>query len=407
MRENTRIRGALATVAWGALLTVGAATGVALAPPAGAAVTSVTTLTSSANPSAAGAPVTLTATVTGDSPTGQVVFGEPGFTLGIADMSGGAATLVVSSFSVGAHALTATYSGDVNNDYSVGTLTQTVTAAAAAPAPAPPVAVTKPPKVKLVASTTKASVGDMVRLTWHSRNADTVMASGDWRGARKPKGSVAMRISERGKHVFKLTVANAMGRKTATVKVLAARKAKEFEVVVTDELVLVGSKVDVKADGFAKAEDFTLRLNGKVVVTGKADAKGGVSRTIVLPKDTPEGEVPLTITGSNPNRIGSAVLNVIGPKELEVQVAQEELYKRDEQTITVTGLLPGEAVTVTSLGVKLTTGTADDAGLFTYAFKVGKPLGEHTVTVTGAVPSRTGSATFTVLDPGRGPNNGG
>ena len=67
----------------------------------------------------------------------------------------------------------------------------------------------KPPKVKLVASTTKASVGDKVRLSWHSKRADVVMASGDWAGAQKTKGSATVRIAERGKHVFKLTVQNA------------------------------------------------------------------------------------------------------------------------------------------------------------------------------------------------------
>ena len=55
----------------------------------------------------------------------------------------------------------------------------------------------------------------------------------------------------------------------------------------------------------------------------------------------------------------------------------------------------------------MTSGKADATGSFTYTFKVGKPFGERTVKVTGAIPERTGTATFTVLDPGRGPNNGG
>ena len=111
--------------------------------------------------------------------------------------------------------------------------------------------------MKLVASTTKASVGDKVRLRWHSKRADVVMASGDWGGAQKSKGWEDIRISERGKHVFKLTVRNASGVKTATVKVLASRKAKKLELVVTEELTMVGSEVDVKADGLAKGEDYT------------------------------------------------------------------------------------------------------------------------------------------------------
>ena len=111
--------------------------------------------------------------------------------------------------------------------------------------------------MKLVASTTKTSVGDKIRLRWHSKRADVVMASGDWGGSHKSKGWEDIRISERGKHIFKLTVKNASGIKTARVKVMASRKAKELELVVTDELSLVGAKVDVRADGLAKGEEFT------------------------------------------------------------------------------------------------------------------------------------------------------
>ncbi len=404
--RQPRVLGVLAAAAAVALLAVASP-----ATAATAATDTTTTLTSSANPSAAGQPITLTATVTGDAPTGQVVFGEPGITLGVADLSSGVATLVVSSLSVGSHVLSATYTGDAGNNYSYVELNQTVAAPPVAPvapvAPVVPVVPVKPPEVKLVASTTKASVGDMIVLRWHSKNADSLRASGDWSGTQKPKGSKTVRINERGTHTFKLTVQNASGHKTATVKVVATRKAKELELLVSDEPVLIGDDVELTADGLAPAEPFTLRLDSKVIMTGTADKKGDVVRTIEVPKGTPEGPVPLTITGSNPGRIGTAVLNVIGPTKLEVSVGAPEVYKRDSQTISVSGLLPGEAVTVTLGGKKLTSGTADATGQFTYTYKVTKPLGKQTVTVTGVIPSRVGKASYTVLDPGRGPNNGG
>ena len=308
MREKTRALTALAALVAGAVL--------AMAPPAAAYTTTTTSLVSNPNPSTSGQAVTLTATVTGADPTGVVVFGENDVTLGVVAVTAGAATLVVSSLPVGSHGLFATYSGDANNDFSVGTLTQTVNAAPPASLAPLPVVTVKPPKVKLVASTTKASVGDMVRLRWRSKHADVVMASGDWTGAQKTKGSLAVRISERGKHVFKLTVQNAAGAKSATVKVLAARKAKALELVVTEELTLVGSDVELTADGLAKGEDYTVRLDGKPIMTGKADKKGDVARTFTLAKTTAEGALPLTITGSNPSRVGTAVLNVIAPEDL-------------------------------------------------------------------------------------------
>ncbi len=399
--EKTRALTVLAALAAGAVL--------AIAPPASAATTTTTGLVSSANPSTVGQAVIFTATVTGADPTGVVTFDDSGISLGAAGISGGVATLVTSSLTVGYHAVNATYSGDVNNDPSQGALVQTV-AAAPAPPVAPPVAPVKPvkpPKVKLVASTTKTSVGDKIRLRWHSKRADVVMASGDWGGSHKPKGSEDIRISERGKHVFKLTVKNASGVKTATVKVMASRKAKAFELEVTDELTMVGTDVDIKADGLAKGEDYTVRLNGKPIMTGKADKKGDVARTFVLAKTTPEGALPLTITGSNPDRVGEAVLNVIRPKTFDVTVAVEEVPKKAEQTVEVTGLAPEEELTVMYAGEKLTTGTADADGKFTYTFGVGNKAGEKTVKVIGMLPQRSGETTFTVMKPDpNGPQTG-
>lgn len=373
------------------LAAVAAGVVLATAPPA-AAVTAptTTTLVSGTNPSTVGQAVTLTATVTGAAPVGQVFFVESDVLLGAADLNAGVATLVTSSLPVGSHALTAAYFGDANNDASSGTLTQTV------------VPVVKAPKVKLVASQTKASVGDKVQLRWHTKHVDSAMASGDWGGSKKKKGSKTVRISERGNHVFKLTVQNAAGAKTATVKVLASRKAKTLELVVTEELTLVGSDVDVTADGLAKGEEYTVRLNGKSIMTGKANKKGDVARTFELAKATPEGALPLTITGSNPNRVGEAVLTVIKPKKLSVEVDQPKVEKKTEITLTVTGLIADEPLTVMYLGKKLTAATADADGEFTYTFDVGKELGEHTIKVIGADPSRTGEAKFTVTRDGGG-----
>jgi Big-like domain-containing protein len=382
---------ALAAMVAGAVL--------AMAPPAAAASPTTTVLASSSNPSTPGQAVTLTATVNGAAPSGQVVFYESGVFLGAADLNAGAATVVVSSLTVGAHALTATYYGDPNNDPSVGTLTQTV-AVAATP---PPVVTVKPPEVKLAVSATKTSVGDKVQLRWRSKRADVVMASGDWAGAQKSKGSVTVRIAERGKHVFKLTVQNASGAKTATVKVLAARKAKDLELVVTEELTMVGSDVNLTADGLAKGEDYTVRLDGEPIMTGKADKKGDVARTFELAKTTAEGALPLTITGSNPSRVGSAVLTVIKAKKLIVEVDKPKVERKTEITLTVTGLLADEPLTVMYLGKKLTAATADAAGEFTYTFNVGKDKGKHTVKVIGADPTRSGEVEFTVTSDGGGP----
>ena len=387
MRTTTRVLATLATLAAASVLMP--ATPAAAAPSA-----TTTTLTSSANPSTVGQAVTLTATVTGATPTGTVTFAEPSLTLGSATLSGGVATLVVSTWAAGTHAVTASYEGDVNNDPSAGSLSQTVVAPA--PAPQPPATPVKKPSVTLRVSADQVSVGDKVRLRWRSKHADLVTASGDWAGTQKPKGSVQLRISGRGKHVFKLTVENAAGRRTAKVTVLAARKAKELELVVTEAPVTVGDTVEVTADGLAKGEDYTIRLDGRSILTGTANKKGDVSQTFAVTKSTPEGALPLTITGSNPGRVGTAVLNVIKAKTLDVEVGSAEVQAGTEQTIDVSGLLPGEEVTVTYAGSELVTGVADEEGLFTYSFDVGKKKGKKAVSVVGALPTRIGEASFMV-----------
>lgn len=91
---------------------------------------SATTLsfTSSASPATYGAPVTLTATVLSGAgaPTGTVAFSDGNALLGTVPLTGSIAALTTSSLAVGAHSLTASYSGDNNFVSSTSTLALTV-----------------------------------------------------------------------------------------------------------------------------------------------------------------------------------------------------------------------------------------------------------------------------------------
>jgi hypothetical protein len=91
-----------------------------------------TFVTSSANPSLFGQAVTFTATMspimpgTG-KPTGLVIFEDGSTTLGTAIVHSGNATFAISSLALGAHSLTAFYSGDANfRSSNSAKLTQTV-----------------------------------------------------------------------------------------------------------------------------------------------------------------------------------------------------------------------------------------------------------------------------------------
>ena len=79
-----------------------------------AATATVIALTSSANPASSGQSLTLTASISPATATGTVQFLDGATPLGAATISGGSAALSLATLSVGAHSITAVYSGDAN-----------------------------------------------------------------------------------------------------------------------------------------------------------------------------------------------------------------------------------------------------------------------------------------------------
>jgi len=90
--------------------------------------TSTATLTSSLNPSTEGQPVTFTAKISSPTvtPKGPVTFTAGKTVLGTAQLSGGKATLTISSLAVGSTKITVTYDGNSNVAQSSTSVTQTV-----------------------------------------------------------------------------------------------------------------------------------------------------------------------------------------------------------------------------------------------------------------------------------------
>jgi len=90
--------------------------------------TSATALTSSPNPSTQGQAVSFTAKISSPTviPTGPVTFTAGKTVLGTAQLSGGKATLTISSLAVGSTKVTTTYYGDSNIAKSSASVIQTV-----------------------------------------------------------------------------------------------------------------------------------------------------------------------------------------------------------------------------------------------------------------------------------------
>jgi hypothetical protein len=101
-----------------------------------------TTLVAGPNPSPAGQNITLTATVTGQAPMGVVTFRDGASVLGSASLAATSATSSVATLSrntltPGAHNLTATYAGDVNNVASASAVVVATVQALARPVQVP------------------------------------------------------------------------------------------------------------------------------------------------------------------------------------------------------------------------------------------------------------------------------
>lgn len=350
-----------------------------------------TTLTTSPNPSELSRAATLKAVVTGGAtPSGTVEFREGATLLGSAPLVGGIAQLAVSSLAVGNHTLSAAYLGDDTHDVSTGIATHKVQYG-------------PKPKVKLSVSDKTPYVGQKIKLTWVTTGADKVKASGNWKGKRAKKGTKRIKIKSLGFHVYKLKATNVNGSDRAKVKVVAQRPPKKLTVTVPDEFLTVNSKVRVNADGLDAKERFKVFLDDELLVKGFADKRGDASALVRIPKDTKEGDHTLTVMGSNEDRVGTLDVVVLAPKELDVELRKKVIKANRTQTVTVSGLLEGERVTVTYDGEELVEGEADAQGEFEYTFAVGSEAGKKTVEVVGGIPGRVGEATFEVAA-GPGPD---
>ncbi|MDI3563428.1 Ig-like domain repeat protein [Bradyrhizobium sp. Arg816] len=110
------------------------------------------TVSSSSSSIIYGSPVTLTATLSGGySPSGTITFYANGTSVGTANLSGTTASLTINSLPVGSDAITASYSGNSNNNSATSGST-TVTVAQITPS------------IALAASSTSASYGSSVAL---------------------------------------------------------------------------------------------------------------------------------------------------------------------------------------------------------------------------------------------------
>ena len=113
-------------------------------------------LSASVNPSVPQQAVTLTAAISNTAASGSVTFFDGATSLGSQALSGGVATISISSLWPGTHAITASYSGDANNPASVSPVLQQTVSASGTGAN---------PNLSLTSSPNPAVAGQPVTLT--------------------------------------------------------------------------------------------------------------------------------------------------------------------------------------------------------------------------------------------------
>jgi hypothetical protein len=169
-----------------------------------------------------------------------------------------------------------------------------------------------------------------------------------------------------------------------------------FRVTAASGLHLAGTQVRVGASGLLPGERYTVRIGGKAAGTGVAAANGTVVKSVVVPRGLRDGKQQVRLQGVSSQRAGSASLTVVGPRKLAVDV-RARVDRGGRQQVEVRGLVAGERVTVTYDGRTVGKATASKKGVAVLTFAVGRGLGAKVVRVTGAFPSRLGSARFRVV----------
>jgi hypothetical protein len=153
--------------------------------------------------------------------------------------------------------------------------------------------------------------GQPTVLSWTSAEAATLTASDGWTGDRTSAGTMTVRPTAVGRTTYKLSATNENGTTTTSVVVQVSRQAKRLGATVSGGLRRPGARVAVSASGFDAYEVYTVRIGGRTVVTGRISGSGHVTRSVVVPSRTRAGRVAVSVTGSEPDRVGAATVRVV------------------------------------------------------------------------------------------------
>jgi large repetitive protein len=222
-----------------------------------------TTLASSLNPSVSGQAVTFSAQVSASAATGSIQFKDGANLLGTVTVSGGSASLAVSSLSVGTHSVTAVYAGDLNYTGSTSAaLTQTVTAAI--PGAATNLTATAASSSQINLAWTASPTGGVTYNVYSSTTSGFTPSSGN----RIATGITATSYSHTGLapssvHYYVVTAQNSAGESAASNQANATTQAAGVScqvvyTVTTQWNVGFGTAITIKNTGSTPINSWNL-----------------------------------------------------------------------------------------------------------------------------------------------------
>ncbi|MDX6277029.1 MAG: hypothetical protein QOJ72_1157 [Nocardioidaceae bacterium] len=180
----------------------------------------------------------------------------------------------------------------------------------------------------------------------------------------------------------------------AAIGINALLPAKALTATTPDVYKSGGKKVTISVSGLEPGEKFKIALEGSPSASGTASATGTGSAAIATATSTANRTA--TVTGSRSSRVGTTTVKVLGAKTLSPKVKYATKVHNHTQVVSVSGLAPGEEVSVGYAGKVIKTSTASSTGTFSYSFNVGSKTGTQTVSIRGEFSNRHGVKTFKV-----------
>jgi hypothetical protein len=258
------------------------------------------------------------------------------------------------------------------------------------------------PRATLTADATQVRAGDRVTLTWTSADATVVTAGDGWSGDLAASGTRTITLDEPGRHRFELVALGSGGRADVQVTVDVALPAVALPVTAEAPVVRAGTSLPLRVAGLAPGEAYTITVAGVPAGAGVADDVGAVSRRVTLPAFLGEGRGrAVVVTGSVADRVGRTTVHVATRKRLTVATRHAVVERGATQRVSVSGLLPGEPVTVTVAGRRVSPADAraGTTGAYAVSFRVTgakRRTVQQLVAVRGLDATRTGTRTFRI-----------